>query len=686
MRKIFLTLVCIVLLSSFVVAEDTSTVSIIINQQPTGTYNLGDSFSIPLTLKSLTEITGNLEMELICGGKLTNFYKNGVKLSAGEEQRMTPVLVLTKENIGFTKGACKIKTIFGEQYILSDDFTISDILTITLKSGQGEFAPEDEIVVEGEVIKENGELVNGFVEVEIFAGNNSQNTYIETINNGFFAVDLALPAETSSGPYLISLNAYEKDLAGEITNKGFLDYTITIKQVPISLEVLFENSEVEPGTNLRVKAILHDQVGTNIDGTTAIITIKDSSDKILHQSEKATDEFLDFAIEYNMAPDNLTAYAISTQLSGESKAIIKEKKEVNYELANKTLTITNIGNVLYNDTVFIRVGEEVIDILTYLEIDESKKYTLSAPEGEYDIEIVKEEGSEVIGRVGLTGKTVNIKEAKSVVGKIFNPFIWIFIIAICGFVAFMFFKKGYRRSFIGYIKAKKDSWKEHKKKDKHSRTHHKEHIKSQGDATLSLSLKGDKQDSSVVCLKIKNLKEVEAEKGSSNLVQDIISSAKNKKAILYETGEYFFFILAPIITKTFKNERTAIDIARNIQNSLLNYNQKAEKKIEFGISINHGTIIAKKEGEGLKFMSLKTFVPKAKKIATMSDQEVLLTGEMNDRLLSVGGVRTDKVTRSGVKFYTIKELRDISGDKTFISGFMKRMENEKQEDKKEDKE
>ena len=32
-----------------------------------------------------------------------------------------------------------MKTTFGTQYILTEDFTISDKLTITLKSGQGEF-------------------------------------------------------------------------------------------------------------------------------------------------------------------------------------------------------------------------------------------------------------------------------------------------------------------------------------------------------------------------------------------------------------------------------------------------------------------------------------------------------------------------------------------------------------------
>ena len=660
----------IILLSSFVLAEDTNSVSIIINKQPTGTYNLGDSVTIPLTIKSLTNVKGDVVMDLICNGKSTNFYKNGVDLLTGEEQRMDSVLVLSKEKIGYSTGTCKVKTTLGTQYILSDEFTISDILTLTIKSGEGEYAPTDEILIQGEVTKKNGALVNGFIELEIFSGNDSQNKYVETVNQGFFSINLALPHETAAGPYLISLYTYEQDSTGDTTNKGFLDYSITIKQIPTSLEVLFENIEIEPGTNLRVKAILHDQTGLNVEGTTAIITIKDKDNKILSQSEKPTDEFLEFPIKSNEPPSNWTVYAISSQMSSEAKAIIKEKIEVKYELINKTLLITNIGNVLFNDTVSIKIGEEIVNILVFLEVGEDKKFTLSAPEGDYAIQIMDSKGSQSMGSVGLTGKTIQVKEAKAFIGKIFNPFVWIFIIAICGFVAFMFFKKGYRRGFIGYIREKRESF---KKKDIHPVKPYKSG--SGGSANFSLSIKGDKQDSSMVCLKIKNLKEIESNKGGAmEVIREVIHVAENSKAVFYDNGEYFFFILAPVITKTFQNERAAITIAKNIQKIIASYNRLAQQKIEFGISINHGTIVAKKNGSDLDFMSLRTFIPKAKKIATLSDQDISLTEEMNERLVSVGGIKTEKKTKNGTKFYAITEMRDSEGDKKFISNFLSRLE------------
>jgi len=36
-------------------------------------------------------------MDLICNGPIIDFYKNGVKLSSGEEKNSTPQLCLTKK-------------------------------------------------------------------------------------------------------------------------------------------------------------------------------------------------------------------------------------------------------------------------------------------------------------------------------------------------------------------------------------------------------------------------------------------------------------------------------------------------------------------------------------------------------------------------------------------------------------
>ena len=105
MKKVGLFVLCIFLIS-FASAE------IIITKQPEGTYNLGESISIPVTLKSLTNFYGSLNMNLICDGQEVNFCKNGITFATGEEKKVDASLILTKDAMSGIKGNCKIKALF----------------------------------------------------------------------------------------------------------------------------------------------------------------------------------------------------------------------------------------------------------------------------------------------------------------------------------------------------------------------------------------------------------------------------------------------------------------------------------------------------------------------------------------------------------------------------------------------
>ena len=124
-------------------------------------------------------------------------------------------------------------------------------------------------------------------------------------------------------------------------------------------------------------------------------------------------------------------------------------------------------------------------------------------------------------------------------------------------------------------------------------------------AELSLSIKGDKQNISLVCLKIKDLKEVVSGKSSSKeTIQKIIYLSEEKKGAVYENGDNLFFLLAPVKTKTFRNEKIAVELAQKIEGILSGHNKIMKDKIEFGISLNYGTIIAMQEKDSLKFMNM----------------------------------------------------------------------------------
>lgn len=663
MRRLLLLFACVILLSQFAAAE------IIINKQPDEVYSLGDIIPMPTTIKSIIEISGIFQMNLICNGQEVNFYKNGVSLAAGEEKRLEPSLVLMRNVIGELKGTCKIKSILGEEFTLTEEFKVSDLIEIRPDFEQIEFNPGENVLLEGSAVKENGKDVNGFIKMAIMDGNDSILNHLETINNGFFSMNITFPNNIKAGAYLMKLNAHEEDLRGETTNKGFSAMNIFIKQVPTSLEVLFEDSEVEPGESLNVKAILHDQTGEKI-ASTSFITIKDDRDKIHEQLEMATDEFLEYPIPYNQPPADWVVVAVSNKFTSEARFTILEKEDVMVEIINKTIEITNMGNVVYNKTILVKIGNKSLNIDVLLDVDKSQKYIMSAPDGEYEIEVIADEES-VSKEVILTGKSIDIKKASSKVGSLVRfPIVWIFIIAILGFIAFIVFKKGYKKSFVGYIGSKIPKKNNHEKslplkKDSLVRTGSK--------AELSLSIKGDKQNVSVVALKIKNLQKLQSkEESAEETIQRIVNAAGESKAAVYENHNELFFILCPTKTRTFKNERAALNLAKKIKDILEDHNKKFKQKIEFGISLNYGTIIAKQEKEVLKFMSLGTLMGTAKKVSSLAENEILLGEKMNEKMRSE--VKTIRHQRGNIHVYSIKEIKDVEGNKKFIRSFLERIE------------
>ncbi len=640
---------------------------------------------MPVTIKASTDISGSFQMNLLCNGNEINFYRNGVSLSYGEELKLSPApsLVLTKDVIENLKGNCKIKAVLLDESILTNEFKISDLIIIEIAEKEIVFKPGESVLIEGEARKENGNAVNGFIELMILIDYEKNITesieQLGTINNGFFSINISLSEDTKAGNHWLKLTAYEKNFAGEISNNGFMDYNIYVIQVPTSVEIFFENKELEPGTNLRVKAILHDQTGEKIEST-AMVTIKNAKDKIMEEREVATDEFLEYEIKYNEPPAEWKVIAFSNELTGEAGFNIATKQDVKIELINKTIILTNIGNVMYCDkTVLVKIGNESGNINPCLDVDGVQKYVLTAPDGEYYVEVIKDGESVLSENVMLTGKAVDVKEAKGVLSFVRHPIVWIFLILILGLIAFMVFKKGYKRSFIGGFKKKRAKPPKPPSKKRKISFGKKPLISPTNKAELSLSIKGNKQDASVVCLKIKNFKEVESGKGGvSETLKKILELTDKAKAVVYENQNNIFFILAPARTKTFKNERSVLMLAQKIKEILEDHNKLFKQKINYGIGLNHGEIIAKDEAHVLKFMAMKNLITAARKVAELADKEVLLSQEIEERFGS--DVKTKKYTREKTRVYKVKNIVDREEHREFISAFLKRIEEGKKKE------
>ena len=70
-------------------------------------------------------------------------------------------------------------------------------------------------------------------------------------------------------------------------------------------------------------------------------------------------------------------------------------------------------------------------------------------------------------------------------------------------------------------------------------------------AELSMAIRGEKQEVSFVCLKIKN----PITRESANEVSKLKNLAEDYRAVIYENEKDIIFILSPMKTKTLKNEK-----------------------------------------------------------------------------------------------------------------------------------
>jgi len=653
---------------------------IILTQQLKEIYSLGDIIPVPATIKSSADLSGVFNMDLLCNGRTINFYKNGISLKVGEEKKTDSSLVLTKDIIGESVGICKIKATLGEEFVLTDNFRISSLIILNIDFEKLEFNPGEYLLFEGNALKGNGQDVSGFIMLSVIEENSSKIAQLGTINNGFFSLNTTVPEGMKAGTYLMNLDAYEESVSGEKTNTGFINQNIIIKQVPTSLEIIFDDPEVEPGTNLRVKIILHDQTGEKINSS-SFITIKNQNGKILEQLEVSTDEFIEFPVPYNQKPGEWTVVSSSNKLTSEAKLQIMEKESVSVEIINKTVTITNTGNIPYNDTVLVKIGNSSINVPVYLKVDGDEKYVLTAPDGEYEVEVIA--GTEsTIAEVSLTGKTIDAKKASNkVVSFVRYPLVWIFLVFLLGFVTFVMFKRSQQQTFFGYIGSKIPKRKKNKNEEKLPTSSKNSFVNSKNKASLSLSIKGDKQNISVVSLKIKNFKELHSKEGNAKeTLQKAVDLAEENKAATYENNNNFFFLLAPTITRTFSNEKTSLKIAEKIKSLLDHHNKMFKQKIDFGLALTNGAIVANKDSGVLKFMTLGTLMSSSKRLSSASNGEIVLDEKINSKLRSL--LKTKKHEYGNSHFYTITQIKNVEEHEKFLKNFLHKLEKSEKGDKK----
>ena len=655
----------------------------VFTSQPDGVYNLNDVVKVPVSIVTTTPTNDYFFAYIICNGIQTQVYQEGLNLVAGAQKDLNIIIpLLSKPIVGGSNGICKIKAALGNDYILTNSFKVSNLINVTISSTGRKFRPGQQILIQGNAIKENKQNANGIANVTVNFMNKSVYQTTTSITNGFFYFNFSLPDNSEAGKYYVKINAYELDSSGQLTNTGHSNFDIIIDQVPTSLELMFRNQSEIAGGTMTVKAILHDQTGKKIHSNVNF-TIVDGSGSVVDQETKNTDEFLDVPISYNSPPSTWTVYADSNGLSTQSNFNVLVNKKISVDIINNTILVTNKGNVPYEDPLKVLIGNNKSLIFNVsLGVGESQKYLLSAPEGNYSVEVLSKGNKLFSGDLFLTGNAVNIEQAsKGIKNLIQYHWVWGFVIFILAAVLFFLFRRVHKKKFFGKANLNKFKPNEmHPKEEKKASYNGDNIVNTENRAEMSLSMQGDKQNASMICLNINNLDEIKSNRQAvEDTMKRLVNIAESSKSMIYENGNYIFFIFAPIKTKTFQNERNAIIASQQVRKTLEEHNHLFKQKINFGISVNYGTIIANHAGNNLKFMTLGDFSSTAKKLASISKGEIMLSKEIRERLIP--DIKSEKKSVGGLDFYILTEVKDRSKNERFIRSFMDKKKKKKKEKK-----
>ena len=689
----------IVLVSSFVVAG----ISV---SEPLEIYNLGDRLYVSAD-GIIGADEGNLDFDLVCGNRTTNLARLPAMIFSDEEETFWNFYkILTMESLVISNfsdvvGGCQVVASLGADVSSTNVFTISDDVAVSVSLDKSAYNPGEGITVKIEAIKANGVMLDGFVE-----GSNAT-SFSKSIEGGSVSEVFLMPDTIEAGNYYLSVRAYDVGRDG-VLNEGSAGIGFSINQVASSLIMSLGDVVAVPGESFTVGVEVYDQSGIEMQGAVDIKFV--SPDVEEFEMVVQTGDFGEFDF-------NSSAMIGTWRVIGSFNGFIEEREfemagvqKVEFEFEDSVLSIKNVGNVIYNRTISVGIGNESMILDLNIALSEVRKFDLRAPNGEYDV-FVDDGVDSVNHQVLLTGNAISVSDLKNV--GVFKGYsiIWIFLIIVLGGTGFILFRRYQKTRKIGgsrmnngerkmgivgrfrsmrgkvgdkvpsRIKTRMDSSLNFTKKspsvqglDHEGYSHEDSSMvdltkKDVGIAESALVLKGEKSMSAIVAVSIKDYDDLSD--AAKKALHSVIDGARKLKGLVDWRGDYVFVVFSPVVTNTYKNEALAAKAGMAILDELNAYNKKFKDKIKFGLGVHVGELVASKGKDKLKYTSIGNTVSLAKRIADSGSGKLMVSDDIRKKLL-----RDLKVTKGkevgGNQIYVVSEVKNREADKARLKELLKR--------------
>ncbi|MBI2672291.1 hypothetical protein HYX16_05130 [Candidatus Woesearchaeota archaeon] len=368
----------------------------VININQNQLYGIAEDFTIPDILTGKCKLIVFLEKNNALIGKKES---NEFQVTKGLDGNF--VLVNSKLQLGkdieangdiFKKDGKRINGIIDVH--LKKNGKVLMINTINVENGKFSFVMPSSFVSTGSYsIDFNARDVNGnigvFTEAIKFEITNLLNLELlvkkATVNAGDqFEIEGSIKDiyenRVNKGTYIIKFNSreYTGNIAfGDFSHIINVDQNIKSGQQNIIVEVMDENGNTgsatssikilakaerieiklggdayKPGDKVNINAFIYDQ-GGEIYNHDLKIEIRDTENKKIF--DKIISNNILFDLPQNSKPGEWTIKGLMIDLIGEKKFYVSEVKKIDFNINGQTLVIVNSGNVLYEETVNVRL-------------------------------------------------------------------------------------------------------------------------------------------------------------------------------------------------------------------------------------------------------------------------------------------------------------------------------------------
>ena len=175
------------------------------------------------------------------------------------------------------------------------------------------------------------------------------------------------------------------------------------------------------------------------------------------------------------------------------------------------------------------------------------------------------------------------------------------------------------------------------------------------EAEHAVVIEGRKEQAGVVVTKIRGNADIK-------IIEKTKETIKKNKGAAYSSNDAIIGIFQA-------NDMLAVRTADAISSMIREHNKLAKSKVDYGIGVNSGEIIVKREDK-LRFSGVGNTIPLAKKIAELSNNEVLLSESINMKVMNE--VKKVRKQLNGLNIYNIKDFSNREQYNGFINGFLDR--------------